>query len=120
MKHKMTQFTIYIDDIELAKYCSCGLIDWVFTSFGQGDFLQSQADEPENGEQNRALQSSLYSLITGRNIGLEFTTDVKIIEKVKSSGGQVGMPMTDIFNVGRIANFLDSDGNLIFGMQSDN
>ena len=32
MKHKMTQFTIYIDDIELAKYCSCGLIDWVSIS----------------------------------------------------------------------------------------
>ena len=44
----------------------------------------------------------------------------EIIEKVKSNGGQVVMPKTTIPYVGYIAKFLDTEGNLICGMQYDN
>ncbi|MBK8371065.1 MAG: hypothetical protein IPL20_06750 [Saprospiraceae bacterium] len=43
----------------------------------------------------------------------------QIIEKVKNNGGQVIMPKTAIPHVGYIAKFLDTEGNLICGIQYD-
>jgi len=43
-----------------------------------------------------------------------------IIEKVKNNGGQLLMPKTAIPYVGWIANFLDTEGNLICVTQYDN
>ena len=43
-----------------------------------------------------------------------------IIEKVKNNGGQLLMPKTAIPYVGWIANFWDTEGNLICVTQYDN
>jgi len=124
MKNKLTHFAIHIDDIERAKKFYDGVFDWGFNSYGQGDFLQIKADKSENGELIGALQSRKYSPIPDKIIGLECTIGVEnideIIEKVKSNGGQVLMPKTAIPYVGYIAKFLDTEGNLICGMQYDN
>ena len=124
MKNKMTHFAIHIDNIERAKNFYDGVFDWGFNSYGQGDFLQIKADKSENGELIGALQSRQYSPIPDKIIGLECTIGVEnideIIEKVKSNGGQVLMPKTAIPYVGYIAKFLDTEGNLICGMQYDN
>ena len=65
-----------------------------------------------------------YSPVPEKIIGLECTIGVQNIdetfEKVKSNGGQVLMPKTAIPYVGYIAKFLDTEGNLICGMQYDN
>ena len=123
MHNKMTHFAIHIDDIERAKSFYDGVFDWGFNSSGPGDFLQIKADKSENGEPIGALQSRKYSPIPDRVIGLECTVGVEnideIIEKVKNSGGQVVMPKTTIPYVGYVAKFLDTEGNLICGMQYD-
>lgn len=124
MKNKLTHFAIYIDDMERAKKFYDDVFEWGFNSYGQNDFLQIKADKSENGELIGAMQSRKYSPVTDKIIGLECTIGVKsideTIEKVKCNGGQVLMPKTAIPNVGYIAKFLDTEGNLICGMQYDN
>jgi predicted enzyme related to lactoylglutathione lyase len=124
MNNKMTHFAIHIDNIERAKSFYEGVFDWGFNSYGQDDFLQIKADKSENGELIGAMQSRKYSPVPDKIIGLECTIAVEsideTIEKVKSKGGQVLMPKTAIPYVGYIAKFLDTEGNLICGMQYDN
>ena len=124
MKNKLTHFAIHIDDIERAKSFYDGVFDWGFNSYGQNDFLQIKADKTENGELIGALQSRKYSPVPEKIIGLECSIGVEniedIIEKVKSNGEKILMPKTPIPYVGWIAKFLDTEGNLICGMQYDN
>lgn len=124
MKNKLTHFAIHIDDIERAKSFYGGVFDWVFNSYGQNDFLQIKADKTENGELIGALQSRKYSPVPEKIIGLECSIGVEIIEdiieKVKGNGGKIIMPKTAIPYVGWIAKFLDTEGNLICGIQYDN
>lgn len=120
----MTHFAIHTDDIERAKSFYDGVFDWGFNAYGQGDFLQIKADKSENGGLIGAMQSRKYSPVPDKIIGLECTIGVEnidqTIEKVKSNGGKVVMPKTAIPYVGYIAKFLDTEGNLICGMQYDN
>ena len=85
--------------------------------------MQIKADKSETGELIGALQSRKYSSVPDKIIGLEGTIEVEnidqIIEKVKNNGGQVIMPKTAIPHVGYIAKFLDTEGNLICGIQYD-
>ena len=124
MKNKLTHFAIHIDDIERAKKFYDGVFEWGFNSFGPSDFLQIKADKTENGELIGALQSRKYSPVPEKLIGLECTIGVEnvdeIVERVKNNGGQVLMQKTAIPNVGWIAKFLDTEGNLICAMQYDN
>lgn len=124
MKNKMTHFAIHIDDIERAKKFYDGVFEWGFNSYGQDEFLQIKTDKSESGELIGALQSRKYSPIPDKVIGLECTIGVEnigeTIEKVKGNGGKVLMPKTAIPYVGYIAKFLDTEGNLICGMQYDN
>jgi predicted enzyme related to lactoylglutathione lyase len=123
MKNKLTHFAIHIDDIDRAKTFYDGVFDWGFNSYGQDDFLQIKSDKSESGELIGAMQSRKYSPVSDKIIGLECTIGVEdiddTIEKVKNNGGQVIMPKTAIPYVGYIAKFLDTEGNLICGMQYD-
>ena len=123
MSNKLTHFAIHIDDIERAKTFYGGVFDWGFTSYGQEDFLQIKADKTDNGELIGALQARKYSPVPEKIIGLECTIAVQnideTIEKVKTNGGQIVLPKTTIPDVGFIAKFLDTEGNLICGMQYD-
>ena len=124
MKNKLTHFAIHIEKIERAKSFNDGVFDWGFNSYGQNDFLQIKADKTENGELIGALQSRKYSPVPEKIIGLECSFGVEniddIIEKVKNNGGKILMPKTPIPYVGWITKFLDTEGNLICGMQYDN
>ncbi len=124
MKNKLTHFAVHVDDIERAKKFYDGVFDWGFNAYGQHDFLQIKSDKSEDGELIGALQSRKYSPVSDKIIGLECTIAVEdideITERVKNNGGQVIMPKTAIPYVGFIAKFLDTEGNLICGMQYDN
>jgi predicted enzyme related to lactoylglutathione lyase len=121
MKNKLSHFAIHIDDIQRAKKFYDGVFDWGFNAYGPNDFLQIKADKSENGEVIGAMQSRNYSPLKEKVIGFECTISVEnideIINKVKSNGGQVLLPKTEIPNVGMIAKFLDTEGNLICAMQ---
>lgn len=123
MKNKLTHFAIHIDDMQRAKKFYDGVFDWGFNSYGPDDFLQIKADKSENGELIGAMQSRKYSPINEKIIGLECSIGVEnideIIEKVKSNGGQVLLAKTTIPYVGWVAKFLDTEGNLICGIQYD-
>lgn len=123
MKNKLTHFAIHIDEMERAKKFYSEVFDWGFNSYGQDDFLQIKADKSEEGELIGAMQSRKYSPVAEKVIGLECSIGVEniegIIEKVKASGGQVLMPKTVIPYVGWVAKFLDTEGNLICGIQYD-
>jgi uncharacterized protein len=123
MSNKLTHFAIHIDDLERAKSFYEGVFDWGFNSYGQADFLQIKADKSNNGELIGALQSRKYSPIPEKVIGLECSIGVEnideIIEKVEKNSGTVVMPKTTIPYVGYIAKFLDTEGNLICGIQYD-
>lgn len=123
MNNRLSHFAIHIDDMERARRFYDGVFEWGFLSYGPGDFLQIKADKSENGELIGALQSRNYSPIPEKVIGFECTINVEnidmIIERVLGNGGQVVMPKTTIPYVGYIAKFLDTEGNLICGMQYD-
>jgi predicted enzyme related to lactoylglutathione lyase len=124
MKNKLTHFAIHIDDIDRAKNFYSEVFDWGFASYGPPDFLQIKADKTENGELIGALQSRNYSPVKEKIIGLECTISVEsvdeIIEKVSNNGGQIVMPKMAIPHVGWITKFLDTEGNLVCAMESDN
>jgi uncharacterized protein len=123
MSNKLTHFAIHIDEIERAKNFYEGVFDWGFHSYGQADFLLIKADKSDNGELIGALQSRKFSPLPDKVIGLECSIGVEnideIIEKVKNNAGQILMPKTAIPYVGYIAKFLDTEGNLICGIQYD-
>jgi len=124
MKNKMTHFAIHIDDIERAKNFYSEVFEWGFNSYGKDDFLQIKAEKSESGELIGAMQSRKYSPVPEKIIGFECTIGVEnidaTIEKVLANGGKVLLPKTAIPYVGYIAKFLDTEGNLICGMQYDN
>lgn len=124
MKNKLTHFAIHIDNIERAKNFYGEVFEWGFASYGPADFLQIKADKTENGELIGALQSRNYSLVKENIIGLECTISVEnvdeIIQRVENNGGKILMPKTAIPYVGWITKFLDTEGNLVCAMQSDN
>ncbi len=124
MKNKMTHFAIHIDDMDRAKNFYEGVFDWGFASYGPPDFLQIKADQTDSGELIGALQSRKYSPVKEKIIGLECTVSVEsvdeIIKRVEDKGGQILMPKTAIPYVGWITKFLDTEGNLVCAMQSDN
>ena len=124
MKNKMTHFAIHIDDMNRAKNFYDKVFEWGFNSYGPEDFLQIKADKSEDGELIGALQSRKYSPVSEKIIGLECSISVEnieaIIEKVKTNGGEILMPKTAIPFVGWVAKFLDTEGNLICGIQYDN
>lgn len=124
MSNKLTHFAIHIDDMGRAKKFYEQVFDWGFNSYGQDDFLQIKADKSEGGELIGAMQARKYSPIPDRVIGLECTIGVEnideTIERVRSNGGQILLPKTAIPYVGFIAKFMDTEGNLICGMQYDN
>jgi len=123
MKNKLIHFAIHIDQIERAKRFYDGVFDWGFNDYGQSDFLQIKTDKTENGELIGALQSRKYSPVPEKLIGLECTIGVEnlddIIDRVQKNSGQILMPKTAIPQVGWIAKFLDTEGNLICAMQYD-
>lgn len=124
MNNKVTHFAIHIDDMERAKNFYDEVFEWGFASYGPPDFLQIKADKTENGELIGALQSRKYSPLPEKIVGLECTVSVedvdKIIDKVKAGGGKILMDKTAIPYVGWITKFLDTEGNLICAMQTDN
>lgn len=123
MKNKLTHFAIHIDKMERAKQFYKAVFEWGFNDYGQEDFLQIKADDSDDGALIGAMQSRKYSPVSEKLIGLECTIGVEniedIIRKVKDSGGQILMPKTAIPHVGWVAKFLDTEGNLICGMQYD-
>ncbi len=124
MKNKLIHFAIYADNMERAKNFYSTVFEWGTASYGPPDFLQIKADETESGELIGALQSRRYSPVKEKIIGLECTISVdnvdEIIEKVKKNDGQILMPKTAIPYVGWITKFLDTEGNLICAMQTNN
>lgn len=124
MKNKLTHFAIHIDNMDRAKNFYSEVFDWGFTTYGPPDFLQIKADKSDTGELIGALQSRHYSPIKEKIIGLECTISVEnvddLIERVTINGGQIVMPKMAIPYVGWITKFLDTEGNLVCAMQSDN
>jgi uncharacterized protein len=124
MKNKMTHFAVHIDDMDRAKHFYEKVFEWGFTSYGPSDFLQIKADKTENGELIGALQARKYSPVKEKIIGLECTISVEnldeIMHRVENNGGQILLPKMAIPYVGWIAKFLDTEGNLVCAMQSDN
>jgi len=121
MKNKLTHFAIYIDDLDRAKNFYSEVFEWGFNSYGHPDFLQIKTNNSENAQPIGALQSRKYSPLSEKVIGFECTISVEnideTIEKVISYGGKVVLAKTVIPQVGFIAKFLDTEGNLICAMQ---
>jgi len=123
MKNKLTHFAIHTDDIKRAQNFYSNVFDWGFNSYGQDDFIQIKSDKSEQGDLIGAIQSRKYSPVPEKIIGLECSIAVEniddIIAKVKRNGGQILMSKTVIPSVGWVAKFLDTEGNLICGIQYD-
>jgi uncharacterized protein len=124
MKNTLTHFAIYIDNMQRAKSFYSEVFNWGFNAYGQSDFLQIKADISDNGALIGALQSRKYSPVSEKIIGLKCSIAVEniesTIEKVKLNKGQILMNKTLIPFVGRIAKFLDTEGNLICAVEYDN
>jgi len=124
MNNTMTHFAIHIDDMERAKKFYEEVFDWGFASYGPPDFLQIKADKTENGQLIGALQSRRYSPVLEKIVGWECTVSVEsvddIVQRIQNNGGQILLPKTAIPYVGWIAKFLDTEGNLVCAMQTDN
>ncbi len=123
MYNKLSHFAIHTDDIERAKKFYGEVFNWAFNGYGQEDFMQIKTNATEEGELIGAIQSRKYSPVPDKIIGLECSIAVEnideIVEKVEANGGQVLMPKTMIPHVGWVAKFLDTEGNLICGIQYD-
>lgn len=124
MKNKMTYLAIHIDDMERAKKSYEEVFERGFSSFGPPDFLQIKAGKSESSELSATLQSGKYAPVPEKKIGLECAIGIEnireTIEKVKANSGQVLMPKTAIPYVSYMVKFLDTESNLICGMQYDN
>eukprot|EP01034_Spumella_vulgaris_P005359 gene5359-6833_t len=110
--------------MERAKSFYADVFEWGFASYGPADFLQIKTDDTENGELIGALQSRKYSPVPEKIIGLECTVSVEnvdeIVKRVTHKGGKILMPKTAIPYVGWVIKFLDTEGNLVCAMQTDN
>ena len=123
MKHKLSHFALYIDDMDRAMEFYQSVFDWGFKSYGPDDFRQITTGDTENEEVIGALQSRKYSPVREKVIGMEGTIEGRsvdsIINAVKEGGGTVVMPKTAIPGVGWLTKFLDTEGNLVCAMETD-
>jgi len=123
MKNKLTHFAIHIDNMDRAKSFYDCVFDWGFNSYGQEDFLQIKNNKSDDAELIGALQSRKYSPLSEKVIGFECSIGVEnlddTIKRVENNGGKVLLPKTKIPRVGWVAKFLDTEGNLLCGIQYD-
>ena len=122
-QHPLTHFAIHIDEMDRARQFYAGVFNWGFVSYGPPDFLQIKTGPAEDDELIGALQSRKYSPVEEKLQGLECTFAVEDLDdtmaRVISHGGKLLMPRTAIPQVGWIAKFLDTEGNLLCAMQYD-
>ena len=124
MKNNLSHFAIYTSDINRAKAFYANLFGWDFNSYGQGDFMQIKDGPDKEGKLIGALQSREYSPIEDKILGFECSISVSNIDdtitKIEANKGKIVMPKTEIPYVGWLVKFLDTEGNILCGVQYHN
>lgn len=121
MISKLTHFAIYVDDIKRAEDFYSKVFGWAANSYGPSDFLQLKTDNSAEGQLIGALQDRKYAPINEKVNGFECSINVENVDHtatiVKSNGGIIVMPKTEIPHVGWIIKFQDTEGNIVCAIQ---
>lgn len=119
MKHTIVHFEIPADDVERAKAFYGGLFAWDFSAMpGFPDYWGFLTGDPQadagGGVMARQApdQVGLVSYF-----GVESVDDA--IAKVEALGGKVVLPKQAVPGMGWLAQFLDTEGNLLAVWQGD-
>lgn len=121
MANNLASFAIHVDDVARARRFYEAVFGWEFEPWGPPDFyLIHTGDAASPGIQGLMHKRHAPRSGTGLN-GFEPTFSVADVDRIvalaEANGGTVIFPPTAIPTVGRLARFLDTEGNDVGAMQ---
>jgi len=126
---RVVHFEIQADDVDRAKKFYGDVFGWTFKDWDMGDFKYTVVMTAPDGSKEVGINGGLYKRPSpakfekGGVAAYICTIDVDdcdaIVAKVKSAGGKVIMEPSDMKDVGRLAQCLDTEGNLFGLIQPD-
>jgi predicted enzyme related to lactoylglutathione lyase len=108
-KHSVCHFEWSSTDLERTKKFLEGLFDWKFQAWGDEYLLFDTPEGPGGG----IMKVDKVEIGKSPYIYIEVDEIEPYLEKVKTLGGSVDTPKTEIPTVGWHAHLVDPDGNII-------
>jgi len=112
----VVHFAIHANDVERAKAFYANVFGWSFEEWGPPEFYLIHTGTNQNRGIRGALQKRNEPLGNGSMTGYECSISVEdltnMVEKIVKHGGSIAMKEVEIPTVGRIARFVDTEGNL--------
>ena len=116
MANFVDYFAINADDVPRARKFYESVFGWTFEPWGPPGFYLIETDRTRTGAIRGALQERRELVPGQKMVGYECTIVVDNIDRtlraIEASGGRVAAPKFHIPNVGTIAYFFDSEGNV--------
>jgi predicted enzyme related to lactoylglutathione lyase len=116
MPNSVDFFAIHADDVPRARQFYESVFGWTFEPWGPPDFYLIETDPARAGTIRGALQERREFVPDQKMVGYECTIVVDNIDQtlraIEANGGRVAAPKFHIPNVGTIAYFFDSEGNV--------
>ena len=121
MSNSLSFFAINADDVPRARKFYEAVFRWAFEPWGPPDFYLIATGKAKSV--GGALQERRELVRGQKMVGFECTIDVEDIDQtirtIEANGGRLAAPKFHIPNVGTIAYFFDTEGNVAGIRQPD-
>ncbi|HEY4341968.1 MAG TPA: VOC family protein [Steroidobacteraceae bacterium] len=122
MTNHIAHFEIFADDVERARKFYEQVFAWRFEAAGPPDFyLIFTGTAVEHGISRGLIAKRQAPAAPGAINGFRCTISVSSITDavaaIKTAGGKLRSAIIDIPDVGRVAEFADTEGNIVCAMQ---
>ena len=123
MPHNVSHFDIHADDVDRARKFYETVFGWQFHPWGPPGFWMIQTGTDEDPGIHGALHKRMDPVVGKGMIGYQCTISVDDVEEalaaVEANGGTIVYPPMEIPTVGRLFQFLDTEGNVVSAMRYD-
>lgn len=121
MPNNLSHFDVHADDVDRARRFYEAVFGWQFHPWGPPGFWMIQTGTDEDPGIHGALHKRLEPVTGSGMIGFQCTITVDDVDAtlaaVEANGGVVKIAPVTIPTVGRMFQFLDTEGNVVSAMR---
>lgn len=122
MANHIAHFEIFADDVERARRFYESVFAWRFEASGPPDFYLIVTGPPTENAISRGLVAkrrgkAAEGPINAFRCTISVTSIRDTVAAIEAAGGKLRSAIIDIPDVGRVAEFADTEGNIVCAMQ---